>query len=117
MYRNRDIIARLRERIPTFECVPGCHDCCGPVTTSSEEMSRLPVKSDAEHEAALGDLSCVHLGPDGCTVYEERPLICRLFGTTPRMPCPNGRQPENMVDSETERQVHRYIATTRQVLV
>ncbi|WP_298447080.1 YkgJ family cysteine cluster protein [uncultured Marinobacter sp.] len=117
MYRNRDIIARLREDIPTFECVPGCHDCCGPVTTSSEEMSRLPVKTDAEHEAALSDFNCVHLGPSGCTVYEERPLICRLFGTTPSMPCPRGRRPETMVDSKTERQVHHYIATTRQVLV
>lgn len=114
---NQKIIARLRERIPSFECVPGCHDCCGPVTTSSEEMSRLPVKTDAEHEAALGELNCVHLGPDGCNVYGERPLICRLFGTTPNMPCPNGRRPEVMVDSETERQVHNYIANTRQVLV
>lgn len=46
-------------------------------------MSRLPVKSDAEHEAALNELNCVHLGPNGCEVYHERPLICRLFGTTP----------------------------------
>ncbi|AMO69715.1 hypothetical protein DOK_15539 [gamma proteobacterium BDW918] len=117
MYQNRDIIARLRERIPSFECVSGCHDCCGPVTTSSEEMSRLPVKTDAEHEAALSELSCVHLGPKGCTVYGERPLICRLFGTTPRMPCPNDRRPVEMVDPEVERQVHYYIANTRQVLV
>jgi len=117
MYQNRDIIARLRERIPSFECVSGCHDCCGPVTTSSEEMSRLPVKTDAEHEAALRELSCVHLGPKGCTVYGERPLICRLFGTTPRMPCPNDRRPVEMVDPEVERLVHHYIANTRQVLV
>ena len=117
MYQNRDIIARLRERIPSFECVSGCHDCCGPVTTSSEEMSRLPVKTDAEHEAALSELSCVHLGPKGCTVCGERPLICRLFGTTPRMPCPNDRRPVEMVDPEVERQVHHYIANTRQVLV
>tara|TARA_R110001592_G_scaffold65716_2_gene201724 strand:+ start:3717 stop:4070 length:354 start_codon:yes stop_codon:yes gene_type:complete len=117
MNNNRDIIARLRERIPTFECVKGCHDCCGPVTTSSEEMSRLPIKSDADHDAALNDLSCVHLGPDGCTVYEERPLICRLFGTTPHMACPNGCCPEDMVEPDIERQVHHYIANTRQVLV
>jgi hypothetical protein len=38
MENNRDIILRLREQIPSFECVEGCHDCCGPVTTSSEEM-------------------------------------------------------------------------------
>jgi hypothetical protein len=117
VYNNRDIIARLRQQIPSFECVPGCHDCCGPVTTSSEEMSRLPEKTDAEYDAALNDFSCVHLGSKGCTVYGERPLICRLFGTTPRMPCPNDRRPETMIDSKIERQVHHYIANTRQVLV
>lgn len=117
MNSNRDIIARLREEIPSFKCVPGCHDCCGPVTTSSEEMSRLPVKSDAEHDAALEAFNCVHLGPNGCEVYEERPLICRLFGTTPRMACPNDRRPDQMVDPKIESQVHHYIANTRQVLV
>ena len=114
---NREIVARLRERIPSFDCVPGCHDCCGPVTTSSEEMSRLPVKSEAEHDAALNAFNCVHLGPSGCTVYGERPLICRLFGTTPRMPCPNGRRPQQMIEPHVEQQIHHYIATTRQVLV
>lgn len=117
MSNNREIVLRLRERIPSFECVPGCHDCCGPVTTSSEEMSRLPVKTDAEHEAALDELNCVHLGPKGCTVYGERPLICRLFGTTPSLPCPNDRRPDTLVDDKVERQVHHYIANTRQVLV
>lgn len=117
MNNNRDTIARLREQIPPFECVPSCHDCCGPVTTSSEEMSRLPVKTDAEHKEALDDFRCVHLGPKGCTVYEERPLICRLFGTTPHMPCPNSRRPEIMIDSIVEGQIHLYIKNTRQVLV
>jgi Fe-S-cluster containining protein len=117
MNDNREIIEYLRERIPSFECQKGCHDCCGPVTTSSEEMSRLPVKSDAEHQAALDEYNCVHLGPNGCEVYEERPLICRLFGTTPRMPCPNKCRPEHMVDVKVEKMVHHYIRTTRQVLV
>ncbi|MGO3405668.1 YkgJ family cysteine cluster protein [Marinomonas sp.] len=117
MNTNRDIIARLRSNIPSFECTPGCHDCCGPVTTSSEEMSRLPVKTDAEHDAALADFSCVHLGPNGCEVYDERPLICRLFGTTPNLACPNSCRPKEMVAPEIEEQVHEYIASTRQVLV
>nr|CAA6830711.1 MAG: FIG00954130: hypothetical protein [uncultured Thiotrichaceae bacterium] len=117
MNTNQDIVLRLRKHIPSFECVEGCHDCCGPVTTSSEEMSRLPVKSDAEHDEALNDLRCVHLGPDGCEVYAERPLICRLFGTTPNLLCPNDRRPEDMTDPRIERQIHRYMANTRQVLV
>ena len=117
MNDNRDTITHLRKHIPSFECVPGCHDCCGPVTTSSEEMSRLPVKTETEHTDALADFNCVHLGPNGCTVYAERPLICRLFGTTAKMPCPNGRRPEIMIDSIIEGQIHQYIANTRQVLV
>jgi hypothetical protein len=53
MTPHRQTIRFLRQRIPSFECIPGCHDCCGPVTTSPEEMSRLPRKTAAEHEAGL----------------------------------------------------------------
>lgn len=114
---NSQKIRTLRQQIPTFECVPGCHDCCGPVTTSPEEMARLPRKSRAEQDAALEALDCVHLGPNGCTVYDERPLICRLFGTTASLPCPRGQGPESPTEAAVERQVHRLIASTRQVLV
>lgn len=110
-------LERLRSNIPSFECVPGCHDCCGPVTTSSEEMSRLPVKTEAQHDAAMAHLSCPHLGANGCAAYDERPLICRLFGTTPNLPCPNGRRPEVMVKPRIEQLIHWYAANTRQVLV
>lgn len=114
---NSQKIRALRQQIPSFECVPGCHDCCGPVTTSPEEMSRLPRKTAAEQDAAMDELNCVHLGPGGCTVYDERPLICRLFGTTPTLPCPNGRRPVEMIHPRVEKQIHEYMASTRQVLV
>ncbi len=117
MTSNSQKIEFFRKRIPSFECQPGCHDCCGPVTTSTEEMARLPRKSKAEHDAALAKLSCPHLGKNGCTVYAERPLICRLFGTTPRLPCPVGKRPEVMIDPRTEQQIHQFFAATRQVLV
>jgi Fe-S-cluster containining protein len=117
MTSNSQTLHFLRRHIPTFECVPGCHDCCGPVTASSEEMFRLPVKSAAAHAAALAELSCPHLGDKGCEVYAERPLICRLFGTTPRLACPNGKRPEMMIDPRIEQQIDRYLAETRQVLV
>ena len=117
MTSNSRKIHYFRERIPAFECVPGCHDCCGPVTTSSEEMARLPVKSAAEHAAALAALSCPHLGANGCEVYAERPLICRLFGTTPRLACPNGQRPEVLIEPRIEQQIHLFFKSTRQVLV
>lgn len=117
MTPTRQKIRFFRSRIPSFECIPGCHDCCGPVTTSTEEMSRLPVKSDAEHEAALANLSCPHLGDKGCQVYMERPLICRLFGTTLKLACPHGKRPEIMIDSEIEQQIFSFFGEVRHVLV
>lgn len=107
----------LRQHIPSFACKPGCHDCCGPVTASSEEMARLPRKTEAEHATALAAWHCPHLGENGCQVYAERPLICRLFGTTPRLACPNGKRPAVLIDARIEQQIDRFIATTRQVLV
>ena len=107
----------LRRRIPAFACEPGCHDCCGPVTASGEEMARLPPKSDAEHAAALDAFSCPHLGEHGCLVYAERPLICRLFGTTPRLACPNGKRPDTMIEPRIEQRIYRYFESTRHVLV
>ena len=115
--KNSRQLEFLRSQIPSFKCIPGCHDCCGPVTTSSEEMARLPVKTEAEHTAALAELNCPLLGCDGCEVYEERPLICRLFGTTPTLACPNGARPEQMIDPEIEKQIYEFNAKTRQVLV
>ncbi len=117
MSPNSQALRFLRRRIPAFECEPGCHDCCGPVTASSEEMARLPEKGEAEHAAALAGLNCPHLGDRGCQVYAERPLICRLFGTTPRLACPNGKRPEAMIDPDIEQQIYRYFETTRHVLV
>lgn len=117
MLNNSEIIKFYRERIPLFACTPGCHDCCGPVTASSEEVSRLPIKSEAEHEAALAEYNCPYLGKNGCEVYGERPLICRLFATTPRLPCPNGKGPAVMIDKQVEEGIHRFLAATRQVLL
>lgn len=117
MTKNSQVIRFFRARIPSFECTPGCHDCCGPVTASSEEVSRLPVKSEQEHDRALEALNCPYFGSNGCQVYGERPLICRLFGTTPSLPCPNGKGPAVMIEPEIERQIHHFLANTRQVLL
>ncbi|MHB1678109.1 MAG: YkgJ family cysteine cluster protein [Sulfuriferula sp.] len=117
MTSNSLKIRHLRANIPSFECEPGCHDCCGPVTTSSEEMARLPVKSDEEHEIALANLSCPHLDDKGCQVYAERPLICRLFGTTPRLSCPRGKRPEVLINPQIEQQIHLFFIKNRHVLV
>ena len=117
MTKNSRKIQFFREQIPSFACKPGCHDCCGPVTASSDELARLPVKSDQEHAEALAELSCPYLGDKGCQVYTERPLICRLFGTTPSLPCPNACAPSEMLLPKIEQKIHDFHVQTRQVLL
>jgi uncharacterized protein len=114
---NDQKIDALRAAIPSFRCIKGCHDCCGPVTVAAEEMARIPVKSMAIRDAALAHLSCPHLGAEGCEIYAERPLICRLFGTTPSLLCPNGQRPEYMIESAVEHKIHAFLGATRQVLL
>jgi uncharacterized protein len=107
----------FRNRIPIFMCEPGCHDCCGPVTASTYEMAQLPVKTEEEHHVALENFSCPHLGEKGCMVYTERPLICRLFGTTPRLACPRGNRPVVTIDPIIEQGIYQFFKETRHVLV
>jgi Fe-S-cluster containining protein len=80
-------------------------------------MARLPVKSIAEHDAALAELNCPYLGKNGCEVYAERPLICRLFGTTPKLACPHGKRPDVMIYPDLEQQIELYSRSNRRVLV
>jgi Fe-S-cluster containining protein len=117
MTKNSQKIRFFRKRISTFSCKPGCHDCCGPVTASSEEVFRLSEKSDQEHDEALAQLNCPYLGENGCEIYDERPLICRLFGTTSNMSCPEERRPEEMIDHRIELKIYNFLAVTRQVLL
>ena len=39
---------------------------------------------------SIHDLTCSFAGPEGCEVYAERPLICRMFGVTEGLACPRG---------------------------
>lgn len=74
-------------------------------------MAKLPVKNDAEHATALAEFSCPHLGETGCQVYVESPLICRLFGITPRL-----ARPTVMVAPRIKQLICPYSDATRQVL-
>lgn len=47
---------------------------------------------------------CPLLGPGGCTVYADRPLVCRLFGATAGvmdLACPHGCGPADPGDTLT----------------
>ncbi|MES2019260.1 MAG: YkgJ family cysteine cluster protein, partial [Pseudomonadota bacterium] len=48
---NATRIRFFRRQIPEFACLPGCHDCCGPVLASTDEQAQLPPRSEAQRAA------------------------------------------------------------------
>jgi uncharacterized protein len=47
-------------------------------TTTTEVIARFTVDGGTVL-ATRGDTGCVFLGPRGCTVHADRPLVCRLY--------------------------------------
>ena len=89
-----------REIPVTPGCKIGCNDCCGPVPWSANELSQVTMPITAV-KIAVGSKTvwmdpatemCPMLGPKGCTVYDRRPFMCRLFAAADvsRLKCPHG---------------------------
>lgn len=104
--------------IPSFDCKAGCHDCCGPVPFTKKErdaaISRRPLVHFEEFgdrwmpSAALLSFTCPFLEVDGCAIYSDRPMICRVFGASddPKLTCPHGCGPKKpLTASDAERLV------------
>jgi uncharacterized protein len=132
--QERKELKRLYSRIPTFKCVEGCSDCCGPVPATRQERKNAPALMEAETALQIMDVLAaggasteeLALAPEftpalcitcpyvienggGCAIYDNRPFLCRLFGTIPAMPCPHGAGPEKMLSKAEERELmHAY---------
>ena len=50
-------------------------------------------------------LICPMLSGNHCNVYAIRPLICRLWGLTPKMRCPWGCEPERWLSEPETREL------------
>ena len=49
------------------------------------------------------DLTCSKLQAGRCAIYSIRPLICRLWGATKRLPCPWGCKPGRYLTEKESR--------------
>lgn len=118
MSKKRWTLKELYEQCPPVPCPEGCDSCCGPTPFSVEELRRVehllppnakiesvrralpqmeglpslegclvavkPVVQDGERVAACA----FKKKGGGCEIYEDRPFVCRLYGTFAE--CENG---------------------------
>lgn len=96
--------ARLYKKIPAFECIEGCTDCCGPVPWTAYELERAGLAAPPPER---DDRRCVFSLGGRCEIHDRRPFMCRLFGTVGDLKCPHGRGPLRLMHSEDGHQLVR----------
>jgi hypothetical protein len=106
MPATKAIHVRLYSAIPSFDCIEGCTDCCGPVPWSTYELRQAGLKSDPEMSP---DGICQFSLKGKCEIHQQRPFMCRLFGAAEDMLCPHGRGPLKLLPAtEAHDLVRRY---------
>lgn len=93
---NSALLQNFYSRLGSFKCKGLCQNYCGPVPLTSGEAERLGIKGAVMTPCKGETLSCDFLSSLGtCTEYENRPLVCRMFGAvdTPLLKCPHGCAP------------------------
>jgi uncharacterized protein len=94
----------LYGRVPSIQCRGLCQDSCEPVGGLASRLENKRVLTLYGKGPRRTDGRCNRLTPDGkCSVYEHRPLICRMWGTTEQMTCPHGCRPERVLSFDEAR--------------
>lgn len=101
----RDLYARL----PKMECKGECSSSCGPIDMSQIERKAIVEATGEDVSFAPRTLTCTKLNFLGrCSIYDLRPMICRLWGISEAMKCPWGCVPEggHLSDADSARFMH-----------
>lgn len=119
MTQNKTALERIYARLPKIECKQKCQEACSFIIVTRAEKNVLtkklghnPTNKIDKHHHALfepqniqtAEPRCKLLDQCGnCSVYDYRPLICRLFGVVKQMQCPFGCIPERwLTDKEAQ---------------
>ncbi len=103
-------LASLYAQIPSILCKGECYDACGPIAMTALEYRRIVARRGGR-EPVSTSLDCPLLSADGrCTVYADRPEICRIYGVVKALPCPYGCRPKRWLSHEEAVALHREIA-------
>ena len=106
-------IEDLYNLIPAFECKPGCIECCSSFGVPSrtwveEERIRAFVTVHGIVRRPVEGLCCPYVTPAGCAIYEVRPLICRLYGTSPNYLCKLQARPVHLLHEDEEMDIFHF---------
>lgn len=90
--------------ITSMKCDDHCGDCCGIVPCSESEFKRIQAYI-AEHKIVPVEqgVTCPLYIRGKCSVYEVRPMICQIFGHTPKLKCSHGYNVDDLSTGEIDK--------------
>lgn len=89
-------LLELYAQVPAMrDCRGLCHDSCrSPLDLSLHEAARARRAAGRKLQPGDGCRSCSLLTAENrCAVYDDRPMMCRLFGTAHGLRCQHGCRP------------------------
>lgn len=87
-------LQKIYSQVPRLQCKGHCHIYCTVIPTHPAEAENIIEKHGAVPLPTKDKLRCSYLGEDKrCQIYEDRPLICRLWGAVRKMKCEWGCSP------------------------
>ena len=93
---------KLYKKIPSSTCRKGCYRCC----TNMIQYTPSEFKAMGGYEFKE---KCSHLKDGKCTVYENRPFVCRIYGASELFKCEDCVPERMLSEEETLELVHQYV--------
>lgn len=89
-----EALKQLFKAVPDVECKGLCAKVCGPIAMSAAEEALILAKHGVVPEVSPVDHACSALRDGRCSIYEDRPLVCRVYGAVRELRCPYGCAPK-----------------------
>jgi Fe-S-cluster containining protein len=111
-------LAEIYKQVPDVHCRGKCQKFCGPIAMSTiernairdrvgEAMQTVEMAPGAHFVTNTNCLECPMLKDGRCSIYDIRPLVCRLFGAVKAMRCPHGCKPKRWLkEGEVSKLMH-----------
>jgi hypothetical protein len=102
---NNSQLEAIYATLPAIQCKRKCNLACGPIGFAPVEIANVKVTGHQVptmvNHLIHGPLTCSALKSGGCSMYDQRPGICRLYGLTKVLACRHGCEPDRWL-SEAE---------------
>lgn len=102
-------LQELYARIPDVGCKGLCVDACGPIGMTRAEWEMIQAAHPGVRLAIGPDWKCSLLKEGRCSIYNERPYVCRMYGAVEAMRCPHGCEPVRMVPDHAADTLMRHL--------